>query len=268
MASQKGLARLRNFSGAVFDWLGGEYRVNGLRFGVPGALTNRHFRGRFLLGLYELPERLLLARYLRRGATVLELGGCLGVVSCLVNRRLRDPSRHVVVEAHPQLVRWLRANRDRNGAGFAVEPGMVAREAGARDFWTAEAIVSGSTSVAHRGSDALRIPAQPVEEIEARHGLKFDALIIDIEGGEIEFLRDHPSLLARSRLVVVEFHPMFVGEAACEQGRRALEQAGLVRRARVGLTEAWTRPAKSSSASQWVVPALAQFLGLRRFRRG
>ncbi len=233
---------VQRVSGALFDWAGGEYAAGSHHFHVPRDLTNRRFRGRFPLGLYELPERLLIRRYLRRGATVLELGGCLGVVSCLVNGRLRDPRQHVVVEANPALVPWLESNRDRNGARFRVVEGVVGRVAGERPFWKAEAIVSGSASLCHAGSAAIRVRAQTLETLEARHGLSFDTLLLDIEGGEAEFLRDHPGPLARARLVVVEFHPRFIGEAACAEGRAALAAAGLVRRARVGFAEAWTRP--------------------------
>ncbi|WP_165585316.1 FkbM family methyltransferase [Roseococcus sp. SYP-B2431] len=244
--------KVQRISGALFDWLGGEYATGGQRFGVPGELTTRCFRGRFPLGLYELPERLLLWRYLRRGATVLELGGCLGVVSCLVNTRLRDPRRHVVVEANPALLPWLEANRARNRARFEIEDGVIGRREGERAFWAGEAIVSGSASFRHAGTQPVPVRGRRLEELEARHGLSFDTLLLDIEGGEAEFLRDHPALLARARLVVVEFHPMFIGEAACAEGRAALATAGLVRRARIGLAEAWTRrrtlPARRESA--------------------
>jgi FkbM family methyltransferase len=234
--------RAQHISGALFDWLGGEYATGGQRFQVPRDLTTRCFRGRFPLGLYELPERLLLWRYLRRGATVLELGGCLGVVSCLVNDRLRDPRRHVVVEANPALLPWLEANRARNHARFKVVDGVIGRGEGERSFWAAGAIVSGSASIAHAGSKPILVRERTLEALEAEQGLSFDTLLLDIEGGERDFLRDHPGLLARARLVVVEFHPMFIGEAACAEGRAALEAAGLMRRARIGLAEAWTRP--------------------------
>ncbi|MDB5378742.1 MAG: Methyltransferase FkbM [Rubritepida sp.] len=234
--------RVQRISGALFDWLGGEYATGGQRFRVPGSLTTRCFRGRFPLGLYELPERLLLWRYLRRGGTVLELGGCLGVISCLVNARLRDPRRHVVVEANPALLPWLEANRARNRARFKIENGVIGRGEGERSFWAGGAIVSGSTNFHHAGTDPIAVPERKLEAVEARHGLSFDTVLLDIEGGEAEFLRDHPALLVRARLVVVEFHPRFIGEAACAEGRAALEAAGLVRRARIALAEAWTRP--------------------------
>jgi hypothetical protein len=112
--------RLTRVAGVLFDHLVREYRTKGLRFEIPRNLTTREFRGQVLLHGYEIPERTLIRKYVAEDATVLELGGCLGVVSCLVNRILADPRRHVVFEAHPQVAPILEANRARNGCQFQV----------------------------------------------------------------------------------------------------------------------------------------------------
>jgi FkbM family methyltransferase len=234
-------ARLEMAAGAMFDALGGEYRCAGQRFHVPRDLTTRAFRGRFLFGIYELPERRLLARHLPPDATVLELGGCLGVVSCLANARLRHRERHLVVEANPALIPWLHRNRDRNGAAFGIEHAVVARGAEERAFWPGGNIVGGSAT--RQRGEPVMVPTRSVEALEEKHDLRFDTLVMDIEGGEVELLRDNPALLARARLVLVEFHPMFIGEAACEAGRATLRAAGLVRRGQFALAEAWVREA-------------------------
>ena len=124
MISLSRFPRLEQASGWLFDRLGGEYRLRGMRFIVLRELTRQGFRGPFLLGLYEMPERLLL-HHLPTDSTLLDLGGCLGVLSCLANRRLRNPAGHVVVEANPALIPVLTANRDRNGARFTVVHGMA-----------------------------------------------------------------------------------------------------------------------------------------------
>ncbi|WP_198380843.1 FkbM family methyltransferase [Roseomonas sp. KE2513] len=228
--------RLEQASGWLFDRLGGEYRCRGLRFSVPAELTRRGFRGRFLLGLYELPERRLL-RHLPADATLLDLGGCLGVVSCLANRRLRDPARHVVVEANPALLPVLAHNRNRNGAHFSILHGMAG---GSGCFWPGGNIVAGS---AHRPRGTpLSVPVLNLDEVEARHGVAFDAYLIDIEGGEAEFMAAQAARIARARFVLVEFHPSFIGKPACDAARQQLAAAGLVRRGRVFDAEAWIRP--------------------------
>ena len=87
-------------AGCYFDIRGGMYLTDGLTFEVPREHTTRQMRGRFAVDTYERPERTLVSKYLPPRATVLELGGCIGVVSCTVNRMLDRPDKHVVVEAN------------------------------------------------------------------------------------------------------------------------------------------------------------------------
>lgn len=236
MISLSRFPRLEQASGWLFDRLGGEYRLRGMRFIVLRELTRQGFRGRFLLGLYEMPERLLL-HHLPTDSTLLDLGGCLGVLSCLANRRLRNPAGHVVVEANPALIPVLTANRDRNGARFTVVHGMAG---GDGRFWPGGNIVAGS---GHRPrGEAVSVPVLDPGAIEAERGLRFDAYIMDIEGGEADFIAAEEARLARARFVLLELHPDFIGAEACEGVRRRLSAAGLVRRGRVLNAEAWLRP--------------------------
>ncbi|WP_169742867.1 FkbM family methyltransferase [Muricoccus aerilatus] len=226
---------LEQASGWLFDRLGGEYRHQGLRFTVPTELTTRRFRGRFLLGLYEMPERRLL-RHLPHDCTLLDLGGCLGVVSCLANRRLQDPRRHVVVEANPALLPTLITNRNRNDAAFTIVNGVVG---GDGKFWPGGNIVAGS---AHRPrAEPIHVPMVDVASLEMRHSLKFDAFVMDIEGGEAEFIAVQEARLSRARFVLVEFHPSFIGKPACDTARQRLSAAGLVCAGKVLNAEAWIR---------------------------
>jgi hypothetical protein len=101
-------------AGGYFDLWCKRYRTEGLSFEIPREQTTRAMRGRFAFDTYELPERELIRKYLPSNARVLELGGGIGVVSCLTNSLLRDKHAHVVVEANPLLIPFLESNRDLN----------------------------------------------------------------------------------------------------------------------------------------------------------
>ena len=100
--------------------------VEGRRFSAPRHLVDHELRCRFLFGRYERPERELLRTYIEPARPVIELGGGLGVIACLINRRLHDPERHVVVEANPSLLPVIDANRRRNDARFSIVHGAIA----------------------------------------------------------------------------------------------------------------------------------------------
>jgi len=107
-------------AGLAFDVLKRDYRTEGMVFVVPRSLMKRAHRARFFYDVHELDERELVKRWLPDDATVLELGACLGVVSCVINRQLADPTRQISVEPNPQLQEVLRRNRDANRAHFAI----------------------------------------------------------------------------------------------------------------------------------------------------
>ena len=75
---------IRPIIGLVFDLSGAVYRVDGCRFEIPTHLTDRNYRSAFVLGEYEAAERRLIRQFLRADDRVIESGGCVGVLSCLV----------------------------------------------------------------------------------------------------------------------------------------------------------------------------------------
>ncbi len=232
--------RLLRAGGRFFDRYVQEYRHRGLRFEIPRELSTPEFRARFLLHRYEVPERVLTRKHIARDATVLELGGCLGVISCLVNRRLADPRRHVVFEPHPLIAPYLEANRARNGCGFQVRQQIIAR-ASTATFYRRDPSIAGSSTV-RIGRSKIEVPTTTVERVEQETGFAFDSLVIDIEGGEHQFFTENMGLTERLRVAIVEFHPQIIGNAACAEIRDRLMAAGLALRDRRGRVEAWLRP--------------------------
>ena len=213
----------------------GLYRLGGLTFEVPPGRSPA-LVARLRLGTYEAPERRAIRRFLPADAKVLELGGCLGVVSALINRRLADPAQHVVVEPDAETAAVLRRNRDRNGCAFHVAEGAVTLRRGLR----LARRYNPASSTVYRGEQGTLIDAFTVDELAARHGVDFDTIVMDIEGAERYFVREFPGALARCRLVIMEIHA-HLGWDGQGEVRAALSAAGLSRRAAIRGTEVWAR---------------------------
>jgi FkbM family methyltransferase len=237
---------VRRAAGRAFDRRGGLGSCDGLVFAVPHELTTLETRGEFFLRRYEAVERRFARRYVTPDATVLELGGCLGVVACVVNRRLADCRRHIVFEPHPAIAGYLEQNRERNGCSFAVRRQIVAAQ-GPAVFYLRDPFVGGSSLLRPDGR-GIAVPTVTIPELEVETGLSFDTLIVDIEGGEHGFFAENTQLLSRARLVIVEFHPQIIGEAACAESRDRLRAAGLTPRAVCRSVETWTRPTYTAAA--------------------
>lgn len=213
-----------HFFGLWFDVFLSTWKIDNCEFEIPRILTSRGFRGRFVCNSYEPNERKDVRQFLRPEDRVLELGACLGVVSCITNKLLAEPKNHVVVEANPLLIPVLEMNRTRNDCAFHIVHCLVTRQMDGT-FYLHDLVVGGSASRAT--GKAVVVPVKAVEEVGDLVPGGFNALIMDIEGGELAFLRENPGFLSQTRLAIIEFHAFAIGQKGVEECQRLLVRAGL-----------------------------------------
>ncbi len=190
------------------------------------------------MGEYEADERQLVRQFVCPEDRVIELGACLGVVSCVTNQLLRDRSRHLVVEANPLLVPWLFRNREANHSGFIVEHCAVGKPPEVTFYLPSRAVVDGSAK--RKSGREVRLPSRSLQELHERYG-PFDTLVADVEGSEIDVLEGSPGLLQAYRLAIIEFHASIIGEEKVARCREILSNGGLRLVGKAGLTEVWQR---------------------------
>jgi len=227
---------LRPLQGLIFDLSGGYFSVDGCVYAIPRDATSRAFRSCFLTKQYEVDERLLIPKYVDPADTVLELGACLGVVSCITNKLLRDPDRHVVVEGSPFCLPALYRNRELNKCRFVIEHCAV----GARKeavFYLHPDYITGSSMQNTKGIP-LRVPCRTLQDLWDRYG-PFSVLIMDIEGGELPVFESSLELLAKFRLIIVELHEANIGQDGVENCRAMLSKSGFRLAESSYITEAW-----------------------------
>jgi FkbM family methyltransferase len=222
--------------GLIFDLKGGRFHADGCVFIIPKNLTTFEFRACFLTRAYEADERMLVQKYILPDDCVLELGACLGIISCITNKLLRNPASHVVVEANPYCLSAIHRNRNLNQAGFLVENCAVSNDARV-NFFVNPAYVTGSSAKTSSGH-AVAMPGRSLPELAARYG-PFSVLIMDIEGSELEVLESSAAVLLNFRLVIIELHDWVVGAAGVNRCREILEQSGFKMVERSYITETW-----------------------------
>jgi FkbM family methyltransferase len=235
---------IRPLIGFGFDLSGGIYRVDGCQFEIPVHLTDRNYRSAFVLGEYEAGERRLIRRFLRADDQVIEVGGCIGVLSCLVNSRLTFPTRHLVVEANPEVIPWLQRHRQLNRAGFKIEHCAVTTQSEV-EFAIHRFMTHGSIS-AQGGASVVQVPGRSLADLHKSFG-PFNVLLMDVEGHELKILAASQDLLRDYRLVIVELHPETLGANGIERCEDILRSSGLQRAARIHFSEAWVRSSPAPS---------------------
>jgi FkbM family methyltransferase len=225
----------REAAGLYLDTFQRRYETEGMVFAIPREHTTRRMRGKFVADTYELPERTLAKRHLPGGSRVLELGGCIGVLSCVMNRLLDSPTCHVVVEANASLIPTLEHNGHVNRAAFKIENCVVSRKTSER------LLIHQNMDSSYVDGDGIPVVTKTLEAIEAAHAMEFDAIIMDIEGGEASFIEDHPGKLGRLTFLMIEFHPHLLGEATVDRLRGVLQDAGLCKADQMLATEVYVR---------------------------
>lgn len=223
-----------------------------LRYHVRGVFPASYCT-RFFWKNYEIEDFHFAEKYIAADDSVLELGACIGGLSCYTNRILSVRSAHAVVEANPKLIDALLRNRDENNCEFHVFNGVVSSDAQPdTDFYTYDLPVTGSridkrtlpTRPRRRLSKSatrLKVPVLSIDEIRKKCAVDFSVLQMDIEGGELDFLRENSDLVGKIRLLIFEFHRGYFSQHDCGTIESLLENAGLSKVDSDGRTEVWMR---------------------------
>nr|WP_299383112.1 FkbM family methyltransferase [Allomuricauda sp.] len=202
---QRRIHKIRLVLGGIYFTLFTKvYKHAGVVLHVPFDLTDYKFRGRFALNLYEEEEARYLKQYLSPKACVLELGACLGYVSCLINNILEQKDQQVSLEANPDLIPWVEKNKAANNGAFAVEHCIVSDQK-SNTFFIHKLIVGGSTK--RETPKKAEVEGLTVEALEQKHQMEFDTLVMDIEGGELYLLRNFAESIAKFKMIFFEIHP-------------------------------------------------------------
>ena len=234
-----------NVRGLAFDWFVRRLRVDGSEFEIPRDLTWTSERG-ILISKNEPEERELVRKFIRSDDSVLEIGGCLGIVSCVTNKLLRDNTRHVVVEGNPFCIPAICRNREINRCGFLVENCALSNQRDVTFYLHPDYVMGGTTQsmmggyIPSRGNRSVRVPGRTLAELDTRYG-PFSALVMDIEGAELDALEPAEEMLGKYRVVIIELHEWAIGAENVERCREILRRAGLQFKQRAGITEAWQR---------------------------
>lgn len=216
----------------LWEWRHGpNYPLDGTTFRLPPRsplLARKAIRR----GLYEGPERRMVARWLPRDLPVIELGGSYGIVSHAIRRHIAPETDLTIVEANPALLQICRANVGLAGAAQRTEVIGAALAYGAETVRFAVTDTLHTSHVAKAGdsgSGLVEVPAVSLAGLVARKGIAGDfSLVCDIEGAEFDLLQNDAAALARCAVIVMEIHP----DAFMDRGetvsafRRMLEGGG------------------------------------------
>jgi FkbM family methyltransferase len=193
-------------SQAVVDaWRGETVRLAGASLRVPGT---RRVRLSVVAGNVRMHR--LLDRFVRPGATVIDVGANIGYNTIHAARLTGPRGRVVAVEPTPDNLEVLRRNVAAAGLeNVVVEPVAAGQAAGTHRFFVRgprSAVNSLFAESCYASvTDVIEVPVVRLDELV---GGAAEVVKIDVEGAELDVLRGMTRLLrARPLTLIVEWHP-------------------------------------------------------------
>ena len=193
----------------------GDFVHRGLRLSIPDTVK-RDVRHMIVAGDYENEEFELASKWVPQDLPVIELGGCLGVVSAHLRRTIGSDQSLIVVEANPNIIDTCRDNASRPAPDSPTEVvcGAIAYGVDEVAFHLRRNL--HVSRIADNDAEANFVcPAYTLSQLAERFGERSFTLVCDIEGGEYDLFREDGKVLMRCDVAIVETHPqMFEGDAA------------------------------------------------------
>lgn len=179
--------------------------------GVENFISEEEIR-RMKSGDWENEDVFLVKKYLHSSDSVLELGGCTGVLSCVINKCIEG--RHTVIEPNPEMIDCIAAIRDQNGCNFHIKNNIISEnEEEEFQVWDFR-LGSGAPKLNGRtikdnpygnGFRTYKIPGISLS-LEKKD---FNVLFCDIEGAEYSLIKNNYSDLLGFNKLFFEFHYRF-----------------------------------------------------------
>lgn len=166
------------------------------------AAISEGIRRQIYFGEYEAKEVEIVARRLAPDDVVMEVGAGIGYLSALCAKRIGG-DRVFAYEANPALMEVIAATHRTNGVAPTVKNVLLAEGDGARTFYVEQEFWASSSVARSQGARTIEVPQADLNREIAGVGPTF--LIVDIEGGEIEFFATAD--LSGVRKICVETHP-------------------------------------------------------------
>lgn len=177
-------------------------------------------------GRWERPEILLSLRHMDPALPLVEIGGGLGTTCCVLNRRLADPTQHVVLEMDPLACRIIERNKALNGARFDLVPAAVGYGASQQRMTRKDGPFDWANRLADDAVGQSVATTTLAAAVTQRAWSRFN-LLMDIEGAEQAvfdneggFLREHVATL------VFEVHPWIMGSQGAARFLHQVQSLG------------------------------------------
>ena len=231
---------VNSLKGIFFTIFNENYKVNDITINYPKNLVPLNQRSRFFDRSYEKEEYSLCQKYIDENDIVIELGGCIGFISCVINKKLRNQLNHVVLEPNPKLINHIIQNKETNRCFFQVENKIISKKKKEKLFLNHTILGS---SITQKSKRFIEVEGVRFEELEKKYNLRFNTLVLDIEGAEYELIKNINFKQFNFKKIIVEFHDFanILRKKDVDYCKNKLKSAGFYCDEKINHTEVWIK---------------------------
>ncbi|MBK9023493.1 MAG: FkbM family methyltransferase [Saprospiraceae bacterium] len=178
-----------------------------LTFDLSDPLIKLRDIGFLLWGLYEKSEIRFINKYLSeyKNCNILELGGSLGIVSCIISKNISKVQHLTIVEANPELIPIIKNNMELNNfQNYSIVNAAISFESSKSQVFFQ---LGDSNLIGHitetQNEKSIIVPCVRLQDLKIVGPY---VIICDIEGAEVGLLLNESSALKNAELIILEAH--------------------------------------------------------------
>jgi FkbM family methyltransferase len=180
--------------------------VNGVMISKKIHNLKKNVRRRLISGGYEIDESIIIEEQDLNG-DIIELGGGIGYISCLIDREKEHGSRHIVLEPNPEVQELLLENKELNDASFTLVQKAYSFDNSNVNLDLNEGLFWGASTYYDMTDQKTAVEGVSLENLVKKYEIKEGTLIMDIEGMEnILFEEEEHVVLEKFNTIILEYH--------------------------------------------------------------
>lgn len=198
--------------------------VQGCQFDLTHPMITPQVRAAIFADQFEEYELRAIKAFLPRNFPLIELGAGMGVVSCITNRMLASPEKHIVLEANTRIMPAIERNRALNSGQFTVLNAALGYESDQLTLFIDESNYVYS-SAKKTSENSVTVPTVRLSQLIQQVNMPIVSLVCDLEGMEVDLVTQEINILQdHVGVFIFEEHSMNVGDEAIENICEQLEK--------------------------------------------
>ena len=199
---------IANIIGTWVTLNGGKIVSHGVDLNVNNPQITNSVKYHLFSQKYEEQEFNLITKHFQQDLDVVEFGGGIGFISCIIGKKINPLNKQIVVEPNPNILSLLKSNKLLNNCNFEIIP--YAYSSHVSNVMLDIGGPFESNHITTTSKTTVEVSTINLLEIVKKYDLNQFFLVADVEGKEFDLIQKEFKIIsAHCPMVLIEFHDKF-----------------------------------------------------------